>query len=483
MSATSNSSTQKAPATSFAPARLEALRASLQGHALVPGDDGYERARRTWDAATFDQHPAIVVMPAVTADVVSAVGFAREHGLPIAVQGAGHGHPRPADDALLLNFANMSRVEVEAATGTTPGIARVEPGAQWRDVIQAAHPHGLAPLNGFAGTVGVVGYLLGGGVGWLARQYGPGAGSIRSVELVTADGRLLQVSEDSYPDLLWGLRGGGGNFGVVTALECTLYPVEEIFGGHVVYPMGQGRDVLSAYVRWARTVPDQLTSAVRLVHFPPIPEIPPPLNGASVIVIMACYNGSASEGEALLRPMRALGTPLVDTFAQIPYAQVGTIANDPPEPPPLFPHMDSGAFGDLSETDLDTILRVAGDRDAGIFLVEIRHFGGALARLPEDAMPFSLRQANWYLFTLAEAPSQALLETGRRSMAAMMSALRPHMTGDLQINALGPGSTGPAQTRAAYSENSYRRLVALKDRYDPDNVFRFNHNIAPSSGG
>ncbi len=311
----------------FDPARLQALRARLQGKALVPDDEGYDTACKTWDARTFDQHPAIIVLPDASADVQTAATFAREHNLPIAVQGGGHGHPYPADGALLVNFAHMTRIQINAEIAT----ARVEAGARAGDVVQVAHSYGLAPLNGLAGSVGIVGYLLGGGVGWLTRQYGPGAGSIRSLELVTADGQLLQVDENSHPDLLWGLRGGGGNFGIVTALECSLYPVREIFGGQVVYPIAQGKEVLNTYAQWVKTVPDELTSAMRIMHFPSIPAIPPTLRGMSVIIIMACYNGEEKAGEALLHPMRTLGTPLLDTFAQIPYAQVATISNDPPE--------------------------------------------------------------------------------------------------------------------------------------------------------
>ncbi|HEV2654108.1 MAG TPA: FAD-dependent oxidoreductase, partial [Ktedonobacteraceae bacterium] len=271
----------------FDPQDVETLRTRLQGKVLLPGDEGYEKARQTWEAKTFEQHPAVVILPARASDVQRAVTFAREQKLPIAMQGGGHGHPYPADDALLVNFATMTGVQIEPKTAT----ARVEPGATWKEVIQAASPYGLAPLNGFAASVGVVGYLLGGGIGWLTRQYGVGAGSIRSVELVTVDGDLLQVTEQTHPDLLWGLRGGGGNFGIVTSLDCALYPVKDVFGGQVVYPIAQGIEVLNAYLEWVKTVPDELTSALRIMHFPPTPDLPPQLRGTSAIIVMACYNG------------------------------------------------------------------------------------------------------------------------------------------------------------------------------------------------
>ena len=309
----------------------------MNGRVFVPGDDGYDTARQTWNVTTFDQRPAIVAMPSISTDVVSAVNFSREHNLSIAVQGGGHGHPHPANDALLVNFASMTNVQVMPVSAPSnssgrsgaAGTARAEAGAKWRDVIAAAHPHGLAPLNGFAGTVGVSGYTLGGGIGWLVRQYGAAAGSLRSAELVTADGRLLQVNDQNHADLFWGLRGGGGNFGIVTSFEFDLYPVKEIFGGFVVYPLAQGKQALSAYAQWTKTVPDTLTSAVRLVHYPPAPVIPEPLRGVSAIVIMACYNGSTAEGAELVKPLRSIGTPLLDTFRPMPYAQIATIASDP----------------------------------------------------------------------------------------------------------------------------------------------------------
>ena len=311
------------------------------------------------------------------------------------------------------------------------------------------------------------------------RQYGAAAGSLRSAELVTADGRLLQVDDQNHADLFWGLRGGGGNFGIVTSFEFDLYPVKEIFGGFVVYPLAQGKQALSAYAQWTKTVPDTLTSAVRLVHYPPAPAIPEPLRGASAVVIMACYTGSTAEGEALVKPLRSIGTPLLDTFRPMPYAEIATIANDPPEAPPLFTFMNGGGLRDMSSDVIDALLRIAGDRAAGIFMVEARHAGGALARQPEDAMPFGFRSP-WFISALAAAPTPQVLEGGKRSVAALLEALKPALTGEVLINSLDAGNTGPHLTRAAYSEENYRKLVALKDKYDPANVFRFNHNIAPT---
>jgi hypothetical protein len=454
---------------------LQALRAQLQGAALVPDDEGYTAASQVWDAATFNQHPTLVVLPVISADVLAAVTFAREHNLPIAVQGGGHGHPCPADGALLINFARMAEVQIFPKTAS----ARIEAGAKAGTVVQAAYPYSLAPLNGFAPNVGIVGYLLGGGVGWLTRQYGAGAVSIRSAELVTADGRLLQVNENSHPDLFWGLRGGGGNFGVITALECALYPVKDVFGGQVTYPLTEGKNVLNTYLKWAKTIPDELTSALRIVHFPPRPNLPPALRGASIIQVLACYNGKAKAGEGWLNPMRSLGTPLLDTFGPLPYSQIATIANDPVEAPPLLSYTESAAFQDFSPNEIETLFETVSNPTSGLFMAEIRHVGGALARQPEDAMPFGLQQAAFYLGLLTMAPTPDLLTHGKGSITTLLQALKPGTTGELLTNLAGNAS--PELTRAAYSPANYQRLVALKNKYDPQNVFRFNHNILPSA--
>ena len=461
----------------FDQGQLETLRTRLQGSVILPGDEGYDKARQTWDVKTFDQHPAMVILPANASDVQAAVTFAREHDLPVAAQGGGHGHPHPANDALLINFANMTNVQINAEAAT----ARVEPGVLFHALVQAAHAHGLAPLNGFAASVGVVGYMLGGGVGWLARQYGSGAGSIRSVEMVTADGDLFQANESTHPDLFWGLRGGGGNFGIITSLECALYPVNEIFAGQVVYPIEQGKDVLSAYLKWTASVPDELTSALRIIHFPAVPTLPPALSGKSAILVMACYNGETEKGEALLAPMRSLGTALLDTFAPIPYSQVATIANDPDDAAPLFLYNGSSAFQTFASNDIDTLLDTAGKRASGIFQVEIRQLGGALARQPEDAMAFNCRHANFYLDIMATAPSPDQLEQGKQSTDTLMQTLRPDLTGETLINFLDVDNVGPYLTKAAYTPATYQRLRKLKDRYDAKNVFHFNHNIPEPS--
>lgn len=459
----------------FDPAELEKLRADLKGSALVPGDKGYKEASLTWDTKTFEQHPAIVVLPAVGADVVEAVIFANKYKLGVAVQAGGHGHPYPANAALFVNFANMHDVKINENNAT----ARVEPGAKAGAVVQAAHEHGLAPLNGLAGSVGAVGYMLSGGVGWLTRQYGAAAGSIRAAEVVTADGRLLQVDENNNADLLWGLRGGGGNFGIVTALEFALYSVKKIYGGQVAYPIEQAKEVLTTYLSWVKTVPNKLTSVVRLMQVPPSPAFPEELRGKPAIFVLAGYNGTAEEGEKQLKPIRTVGHPVLDTFAELPYSKVGTISNDPETSPPVYVNVEAVALRDLGQSEIDTILEKVKDRASGIYLLELRHLGGALAAQPEEAMPLNFHKASFLLGLLAAAPKPDGLEAGKQSVTQILQALAPHTTGETILGLAGSPSL--ALTKSAFSPANFQRLVALKDKYDPHNIFRFNHNIPPSS--
>jgi hypothetical protein len=469
------------PVALISESELKGLRSHLAGEAFVPGDAGYDQASLNWEPL-FRQQPSMVVLPVTTADVVAAVRFARKFGLPIGIQAGGHGHPFQAEDlqregAMLINFARMKNLQIDPLLTT----ARVEPGVVWSEVISLASQYGLAPLSGFASGVGVTGYLLGGGFGWLVRQYGLGAGSIRSLEMVTAEGYVLQVSPNNHPDLFWGLRGGGGNFGIVTSLEFALYPVKEVFGGQVIYPIEESWKVFPAYLEWVKTVPETLTSTFRTFQFPPVPEVPPILQGKTVAMVLGCYNGSEAEGTTLFQPMRTLATPLLDTFARLPYSQIGTISNDPDVVPPLQFYNSHTTLHKFSPDKVRGFLEIITNPEAGLFEVELRHLGGMLARIPEDEMATSLCDVNFSLYALAAAPTAELLERGRESVTKIIQALPSDASVSVLFNALAFNDIGPERTRAAFTSNNYQRLVALKNRYDPYNVFHFNNNILPSS--
>src|ERR671916_176263 len=321
---------------------LEAFRAGLRGTAYAPGEEGYDEARKAWNLNAH-QHPSLVVMAAGPVDILTAVRLARDEGLGVGVMATGHGVASPCDGGVLINTSQMRGVRIDPAAPT----ARIEPGALWADVIPEAQVFGLAGLVGSSSEVGVVGYTMGGGFGWLGRKYGFNADGVREADVVTADGELLRVSAYEYPDLFWGLKGGGGNFGVVTSLEFDLYPLTSVYGGNLFYPMERAPEVLGLFSRWVETLPDEMTAAVTFLNFPPIPMIPEPFRGSSFISVRGCYCGEPpEEGEELLRPWRDFGEPVVDTFRVMPYGEMDMISMDPVDPIGAYTHVEM--LGDLT---------------------------------------------------------------------------------------------------------------------------------------
>src|SRR5438067_3018352 len=309
---------------------VRALRLRLAGDLLTPADPGWDDARRAWNLAV-DQRPFAVALVESAEDVVAVVRFARLHGLRVAPQGTGHGASslESLEDVILVKTERLRRVEIDAAGRRS----RAEAGALWGDVVEPAAEQGFVVLHGSSPDVGVVGYSLGGGMGWLARSRGLSANSVTAVELVTADGRLVRADHDDEPDLFWAVRGGGGNFGVVTAIEIALYDTPKLYAGAMFWPVERAGEVLHAWREWVETVPDEVTSVGRILHFPPLPMVPEPLRGGSFAVIEAAFAGPEAEGEELLRPLRQLA-PAMDTFAAVPPTALQTLHMDPPQPVP-----------------------------------------------------------------------------------------------------------------------------------------------------
>jgi FAD/FMN-containing dehydrogenase len=295
-------------------ADFRTLRARVSGEIVLAGDPGWDAVRQAWNLAV-DQHPFAVALVESADDVLAVVEFARANGLRVAPQSTGHGASTLAglEDAILVKVERMRRVEIDPAARR----ARVEAGAIWADVVEPAAEQGFVVLHGSSPDVGVAGYSLGGGMGWLARSRGLSANSVTAVEIVTADGRLVRADQENEPDLFWAVRGGGGNFGVVTAIEIALYEEPELYAGAMFWPVEQAAEVLHAWREWTETVPDTVTSVGRILHFPPIPDIPEPMRGNSFVLVEAVYPGSESEGAALVAPLRGLG-PAIDTFAAVP---------------------------------------------------------------------------------------------------------------------------------------------------------------------
>ncbi|WP_433363123.1 FAD-binding oxidoreductase [Actinoplanes sp. CA-142083] len=431
---------------------------------LRPGEPGYAEHLLGWNR-TFESHPAFVVAAATTADIPVAVRAAREHDLPLAVQATGHGAVTPADGALLLKTTALTGVEIDPSRR----IARVGPGAVWADVNRAAARHGLAGLAGRCGTVGVTGYMLGGGQSWLSRTYGFAADSVVRAELVTADGREVTATARQHPDLFWALRGGGGTFGVVTSLEFRLYPVARVYGGMSLFPLERAFDVLSAYRDWAAREPEAMNTAVLLIRVPPSPLYPEKLRGKRVLAIRAFHGGD--DGPHVLAPLlAAAGPPLLDAYGMRSFPDASEATNGP-DAPPMPNRQEVELFRDLPDDVLDAIVE-AGAADSPLAFVELRHWGGAMARPGPDAGPAGHRDVSFSVMAVGAylTPDHTFVDT---TLDKLVARLRPHATGGSFLNLL----TDPTRTRTAFTAANYARLTEVKRAWDPANFFCSGHDI------
>jgi FAD/FMN-containing dehydrogenase len=449
---------------------LEALRAVIAGQVFVPGEVGYDQARQPWNLA-LDQRPVVVVEAESAADVAQAVRYARARGIRIAPQGTGHGaRPlEPLDGAMLLRTTRMRRVSIDPAART----ARAEAGAVWRDATVPAAQHGLAALAGTAANVGVAGYTLGGGLGWLARRYGLAANSVTAAELVTPDGDLVRADADHEPDLFWAVRGGGG-IGVVTALEMRLYPVRELYAGDLFFPIQRAAEVLHAWREWTATVPDEITSIGHLVRLPPLPQLPEPLRGRAFVMVEAAYLGDAGTGTELIEPLSQLG-PELDTFAMIPAPALGQLNMDPDQPVPA--QADGVLLADFPAAAIDALAGLAGP-DTGTLLasVEVRHLGGALARPAAGGGAQPSIDANYLLGAAGATPTADLAAAVRAQVQAVKDALAPWRASHGYYNS----EETPAPAGAVLTPASYRRLQTIKAAYDPDQAIISAHPVWPT---
>ncbi|MFB6436020.1 FAD-binding oxidoreductase [Streptomyces sp. NPDC056411] len=461
---------QTDPASALDPAAVAALVRRVRGPVLLPGDDGYDAERSGFQLARRHR-PAVIVGARSTDDVAAAVAFAGDQGLPVAVQATGHGLSAVTDGGLLISTRRMSGVRVDAAAGT----ARVEAGAVWGRVVEAAAPHGLAPLNGSSPGVGVVSYTLGGGVGVLARTYGFAADRVRSVDLVTADARQLHVTAEGDPELFGALLGGGHGLGVVTAMEFALVPVARLYGGQLVFAGEQLDRVLEAYLTWTDAVPDELTSSVALIAYPDLPQLPEALRGRYLVQIRIAYTGSAEEGERLVAPLRAVGPRVSDDLREMPYAESGTIHRDPSDPHAY--DGDNALLGGLDAAALRRVAALTGPAAPVMTVVQLNHLGGALAR---GGGAVGHRDARWALRLLSPLTgddADAALATVRALHAEALAAVAPWRLGR-SVNFLfgGHGQRPDAEdvARSVHDAEEHRRLAELKAAHDPENLFRFH---------
>ena len=449
------------------------LRDLIDGHVVLPGEDGWDLARQAWNLAA-DQRPVAVVFVETPAVVAAVVEYARAHGFRVTTQATGHfaGSLDGFENTILVKTSRMRGLEIAPDART----ARAEAGVLWEEVVLAAGEHGLAGLAGSSPDVGVVGYTLGGGVGWLARRYGLAANSVVAVELVTADGRIVRTDRDTEPDLFWAVRGGGGSFGIVTAIEFALYPVAEVYAGILFFPFERAAEVLNAWSEWVEDTPEEITSAGRLMQVPPIPDIPEAVRGRSFVMVEAAYTGSEADGAELLRPLRELG-PEMDTFAMIPAAELRFLHMDPPQPVPGAG--DGMALAELTPEAVDALVAVAGPGSGSPLLsVELRQLGGAVAvERPEHGAVGHL-DAGFALFGVGMALDPEMEAAVKVHAQTVKDALAPWADGRGYFNF----SDTPLEGRSLYPPATYLRLQDVKAAYDPDELFRVSHPIRPAAG-
>jgi FAD/FMN-containing dehydrogenase len=447
------------------------LQSHIQGQVLQPGDAGYEEARLAWNRSV-DQYPALIVIAKNTADVSTAVQYALHNHLDLAVQSTGHGVTLPADDALLLVTSQLKDLHIDPDAQT----AWIGAGLKWGEVLEQTQKVGLTPLLGSSPGVGVVGYTLGGGYGWLGRKYGLAADSVLSFELVDASGQGLCANQYENSELFWGLRGGGGSFGVITGMQIRLYPVTRVYGGNLFYPAEMAREVMQHYQQWISSAPDELTSSIVLMNFPPVPQLPEFLRGKSFVIVRGAYCGSTAEGERLLHHWRTWKAPLIDGWKEIPFSQVAEISSDPPNP---MPSKTTGAWlHELNHTSIETLLQYAFPSTASkpLTMIEVRHFGGAASRVAPDATAFSQRSAPLLMFAVGSTPTTEAYNAVSQYIDQMKQALAPCMESGEYMNFLS-GQEARQKAQFAYSPETLLRLKKLKADIDPENRFRFGFNL------
>ncbi|HEX8064989.1 MAG TPA: FAD-binding oxidoreductase [Thermoleophilaceae bacterium] len=452
---------------------------SLVRRVVTAGDPGWDDARQAFNLLV-DQLPSAVVFPESAEEVAHVVGFAREHGLRVAPQSTGHnaGPLGSLEGTLLVRTSRMNRFEIDPEARR----ARVEAGVLWQDVVPQAAEHGLAALHGSSPNVGVVGYTLGGGLGWLARKHGLAANSVQAVELVTADGGLLRADRDTEPDLFWALRGGGGSFGVVTAIEFALHPVADLYAGAMFFPFERASEVLHAWREWTAATPDEVTSVGRILQLPPVPDIPEPLRGGSFAVVEAAFLGTEADGAELLRPLRELG-PGMDTLAAAPLTALSGLHMDPEHPVPAL--TEHSMIRDLPAEGVDAFVGAAGPGSGSPLLtVELRQLGGALAR-PEPGHGASAALDGEFAMFAVGVPSDSPEVLSKPEIAAAVVAGLGQVKAALAPYATGRGYSNFVETARGmaglFDAETCGRLSAVKAKHDPGNVFRANHPIEPTA--
>ncbi len=446
---------------------------SIDGRIATPADPDWDEARQAWNLAA-DQRPSAVAFVESADDIAEVVRFAAQHGLGVAGQGTGHGAVAlPAlDDVILVKTERMRGLEVDGDARS----ARLEAGVLALELGEAAQGEGLCTLPGSAPDVGVVGYTLGGGLSWLARRHGFACNQVTAIELVTADGEARRVDAETDSDLFWALRGGGGGYAIVTALHVSLQPIAEVYAGELILPAELGVEAIRAYRDWAADVPDEVTSIVRLLRPPPLPDVPEPLRDRPLLTLGVCCIGDRAQGERLVAPLREIGEPVMDMIDQIPAGGLSRIHMDPEQPVPGLGH--HGLIRELPDDAIDAFYGVAGpEAGSPLLLAELRHAGGALGRPAEGGGALSKLDADW-----------AMLAIGLPMTPEMGGAIERHL--DLLATTMEPWAAEggyfnfaerPCDVEAILPPDTCARLAEVKRRWDPEGMIRANHAVASAA--
>jgi len=453
---------------------MEIDQAALRGRVVGPGDLSYDTDRKIWNGS-FDRHPAVIIRCAGVSDVIAAVKFGWASGLPVAVRGGGHSFPgfSMADDALVIDLSLMKGVRVDPDRRT----ARVQAGVLLGDLDRETQAFGLAVPSGIVTHTGVAGLTLGGGIGWIMRKHGLSIDQLVSVDLVTAEGEFLQASANRNADVFWGVRGGGGNFGIVTEFEFRCVPLgPQVMAGPVFWPMTQSPEVLRFYRDWIADAPDELMTIVIHRKAPPLPFVPPELHGQPVVVVACCWAGDIDEGERVIRPLKAFGSPVLDACVPKPFLTHQAMF-DPSFPPGRWYYFKSCDVAELSDEIIDITVEHSLQISSPLTAFPIWQMGGAVSRVSDDETAFNGRSAGFTYNIGASTETSAGFVDEREWVRDFWSALRPWHEG-VYVNFLG--DEGVERVRQSYGSKKYDRLQALKRAYDPDNFFRINQNIPPS---
>ncbi len=447
---------------------LQNFKTGLRGELIGPGDAGYDRARRVWNGM-IDKYPALVARCGDVGDVVSAIQFARSHNLPVAVRGGGHSFAGSGtcDGGIVIDLSGMKRVQVDPINRT----AWVQAGLTLGEFIRETQEFGLATPVGTAADTGLAGLTLGGGVGWLMGKYGLTIDNLLAVDIVTADGCVLTASATEHADLFWGVRGGGGNFGVVTAFKFQLHPVGPLLAGMVLHPVAQADEVLHFYREFSRMVPDELTVYAALVTAP---------DGQPVIALVLCYCGPLIEGERLIKPIRRFGRPLVTAVRPMSYLELISL-NNAAVPAGRHYYSTACSLKNLNEEIIQTIVEHGSARTSPWSIMSLIHVHGAASRVDSTETAFALREEH-YALQIAAAWNEESMGEANQHIAwarAFRKAAAPFAISGVYLNLLGNEGEGLMRVQASYGDN-YDRLVALKNRYDPANFFHLNQNIKPT---